>query len=314
MSESESSKDSPATPPGEPGPPEAVTPPAGRPAETGARPYAPWYAQGAAWGAIGAMVVAFGVVLALVLLRPGGENGAGPEGSPSPGATAQGIAGLPEYDPVPASPCPAAAGVPQGQEGQPAGATEDGGIALGCDGVPGGPQSKAQVRVDLISDYICPYCKQFEDQVVPELIEALQAGQIQLVLHPVGYLDGYSTTGYSSRAAAAATAVAALDPTHFLAFDQALWANQPEEGGPGLDDSQIAQLALDAGVSGDVVARFGDQGFGEWVAASTATAATAPGFTGTPWVLIGTPTRSYHWTGQTGLQRAIAAVAAGDEP
>jgi protein-disulfide isomerase len=198
---------------------------------------------------------------------------------------------------------------------KPLGATSDYGIELGQDGVPGGAPADSAIRVDVISDYICPFCQRFAQEVGPGLEEALAAGQIRLVVHPLGYLDQMSTTGYSSRAAKAAVTVAALDPTHFSAFDQALWDSQPPEGGPGLSDEELADLALKAGVKPDVADRLAGEDYAAWVEQGTKLIVGSEGFQGTPWVLIGNGETAYQWNWSEGdLQAAIAKVAAGQAP
>jgi protein-disulfide isomerase len=216
---------------------------------------------------------------------------------------------------VPASECPAAGEAPRGDTGRPAGATDDFGIALGCDGVPGGPASAAEVRVDVMSDYICPYCQRLEELLGAQLDQAVADGQIQLVLHPLGYLDGFSTTAYSSRAARAATAVAAFDSENFMAFDQALWENQPAENGPGLTDQEIADLARGAGVAEEAIAHFTTGEFDAWVKDGTAAVTSSENFSGTPWVLISVGETTYQWDWSQGdLQGAVARAAAGQQP
>ncbi|MDR2454179.1 MAG: DsbA family protein, partial [Bifidobacteriaceae bacterium] len=230
---------------------DSTPPPPGRaPGDPGAAPphaiglgsspgggFVPWHRQSGAWVAIGAVVVVFAAAFVILLTRLPAAPQAGASAAASPEAASPFASASPEPAPAaPAAPaptaeCPAPSGAATAEAGQPAGATADFGIMLGCDGVPGGPQAEAQVRVDVVSDYICPYCKRFDEQVGAQLDQALKDGQITLVLHPLGYLDGFSTTEYSSRAARAATAVASLDPDHFGAFDQALWDNQPAEGG-----------------------------------------------------------------------------------
>jgi protein-disulfide isomerase len=247
--------------------------------------------------------------------KPSAETGA-TEATNAPEADNPEASAQPALPALAGSQCPAAAGTPAHEPGQPAGATADYGIALGCDGVPGGPQAEPQVRVDVFSDYICPICQQFDEMMGAALEEAMRAGQIELVLHPLGYLDGFSTTQYSTRAARAATAVAALDPEHFGAFDQALWDAQPPEGGAGLTDAEIADLAQAAGVSAEAIAQFAGDEFANWVVDSTNLVVGTEGFNGTPWVLLSNSETAYQWDwyGETGFQQAIARVAAGQAP
>lgn len=121
----------------------------------------------------------------------------------------------------------------------PAGATPEGdGIVVGA-----GP-----VRVDAYIDFLCPYCRLFEQRSGPTLDRLVTDGRITLVYHPVGFLDRLSAgTRYSTRAAAASGAAA--DAGSFAAFKDALFSHQPEEGGPGLSDEQLIELAATAGIA-----------------------------------------------------------------
>jgi protein-disulfide isomerase len=153
----------------------------------------------------------------------------------------------------------------------PAGAVEAGdGIPLGA-----GP-----VTVDAFIDFLCPFCKQFEQASGPALARMVSEGLITLVYHPLGFLDRLSTTAYSSRASAASGC--ASDYGSFAEYKDALFAAQPAEGGPGLSDDELIALGRAAGL--------GDPGFAEcvasgryldWAAYVTARAA-ALGVSGTP--------------------------------
>ncbi|MDR1189932.1 MAG: thioredoxin domain-containing protein [Bifidobacteriaceae bacterium] len=290
--------------------------------------FVPWYKQAGAWVAIGAVVVACS--LAMVIGAKSLANRAASDtasdspsdsaaGSQSPGAEASADAS-PEadgnYDPVAKAECPATGEAPAAEAGKPAGATDLGGIALGCDGVPGGPVADAtRISVEVMSDYICPFCQRFEEQVGPALEQAMRDGQVKVTVYPMGYLDDFSSTEYSSRAARAAVAVAGHEPGHYWAFSELLWQNQPPENGPGLSDQEIADLAREAGVADDTIAQFTTGAYDEWVAKTTANVAGSEGFQGTPWVLIGDGTNKYAWNWSEGdLQTAIAKVAAGQQP
>ena len=129
----------------------------------------------------------------------------------------------------------------------PAGVTpEADGIVLG-DGL---------VRVDAYIDFLCPFCRQFEERSGPVLNRLLDTGAISLVYHPLGFLDRLSTTRYSSRASAASGC--ASDFGRFRRYKDALFANQPPEGGPGLSQEQLIELGRLAGLT--------DPGFGTCVA------------------------------------------------
>lgn len=157
----------------------------------------------------------------------------------------------------------------------PAGTTPDGeGIVLGS-----GP-----ARVDAFIDFLCPYCRQFEERSGPVLNQLLEGGAVTLVYHPLGFLDRLSTTRYSTRASAASGC--ASDVGAFKPYKDALFANQPPEGGPGLSQDDLTALGRVAGIV--------DAGFGECVSSGvhvpwseyvTARAAER-GISGTPSVFV----------------------------
>jgi protein-disulfide isomerase len=129
----------------------------------------------------------------------------------------------------------------------PAGVTPEGdGIVLG----------EGAARVDAYIDFLCPFCRMFEERSAPVLNRLLDGGTISLVYHPLGFLDPLSTTRYSSRASAASGC--ASDFGRFRQYKDLLFANQPPEGGPGLSQEQLVELGALAGVT--------DPGFGACVA------------------------------------------------
>lgn len=120
----------------------------------------------------------------------------------------------------------------------PAGVTHDGtGIAVG----------QGPAIVEAYIDFLCPFCRMFEERSGPGLEAMMNQGQITLVYHPLGFLDGLSTTNYSSRAAAASAC--ASDGGRFLPYLHALYENQPPEGGPGLSDEDLVVLGRVVGLT-----------------------------------------------------------------
>jgi protein-disulfide isomerase len=137
--------------------------------------------------------------------------------------------------------------------------------------------------VDLYIDFLCPFCRQFEEASGAALQTIAGAGMASLVYHPLGFLDRLSTTRYSSRAAAASGCAA--DGSKFTEYKDVLFLNQPEEGGPGLSDEQLAQLGLGLGLDSGFARCIGEGRYLEWAAYVTVRGLER-GVSGTPTVFV----------------------------
>jgi protein-disulfide isomerase len=157
----------------------------------------------------------------------------------------------------------------------PAGATEAGdGILVGH-----GP-----VRVDMFIDFLCPFCRRFELGSGETLAELASSGRASLAYHPMNFLDMASTTNYSTRATAASGCAA--DQGRFVDYAHALFVGQPPEGGPGLSDAELVDLAAGIGLAEQEFATCVAEGpYVDWPSYVTARASEA-GVGGTPTVLI----------------------------
>ncbi|MEZ3159143.1 thioredoxin domain-containing protein [Microbacterium sp. BWT-B31] len=139
--------------------------------------------------------------------------------------------------------------------------------------------------LDTYIDFMCPICNQFEQAYGSAIQGLADDGTITLNIHPIAILDSRSQgTQFSSRAASAMYCVAEADAAASVPFMQAMFANQPEEGSPGLTDAQIIEIAGSVGVSG-VDACINDGRYTKFVRAMTAKTPVQPGAGG-----IGTPT------------------------
>ncbi len=132
--------------------------------------------------------------------------------------------------------------------------------------VPAGPSS-APVKVTVYEDFLCPFCGQFEKASSTALEDDVKAGKVQLRYHVLTFLDGSTSTEYSSRAANALAVV--LDqsgPDVAKKFHDLLFANQPAEGSAGLSDAQLLDYAVEAGATkADVQPGIKDRTFEQWV-------------------------------------------------
>jgi protein-disulfide isomerase len=157
----------------------------------------------------------------------------------------------------------------------PAGATPEGDGVLIGDG---------QVRVEAFIDFLCPYCRQFELSSGPTLALMVADREVSIAYHPMNFLDEASTTSYSTRATAASGCAA--DQGRFAEYAHGLFVHQPPEGGPGLSDSELADLGPEAGLVGaEFAACLSGGSYLDWPSYVTARA-TAAGVSGTPTVLV----------------------------
>ncbi|MDR2380763.1 MAG: thioredoxin domain-containing protein, partial [Bifidobacteriaceae bacterium] len=101
-------------------------------------------------------------------------------------------------------------------------------------------RDRPPTQVDLFVDYMCPYCRRFEKDNAADIQELVDRGVASLVMHPIAILDRLSAGSmYSTRATAAAYAVAAGAPDKFGAFNSVLFQNQPREGTPGHTEAEL---------------------------------------------------------------------------
>lgn len=175
----------------------------------------------------------------------------------------------------------------------PSTAADNGGIPVGQDGVAGEAED-GNVVVSVYTDFMCPYCGQFEQANADALASLREEGGVTVEYHLLSFLDSQSRgADYSTRSGNAAAVVADQAPEQFAAFFSALFEDQPAEGSKGLSDSKIADLARSVDVPNDVIAQFtttdGDHDwrtFAPWLQANVNQMRTDMGSVGTPYVAI----------------------------
>jgi protein-disulfide isomerase len=159
----------------------------------------------------------------------------------------------------------------------PAGLTADGGVVLGA--------AEAPVEVVVVEDFQCPACLAFEEDAGDLLAEYRAGDQVSVEYRAISFLDRASSTDYSSRAANAAACV--LDDAGadaWMTMHEALFADQPPEGGEGLPDSELESKAATAGA--DVGSCIEDGTFRDWVEQTTDTVFEDDRVNGTPTVFV----------------------------
>lgn len=157
----------------------------------------------------------------------------------------------------------------------PSAANDKGGIPVGTDRVAGSTVEGDAVVVEVVYDYQCPHCANFEAANHADISSLLESGNVQFIFRPVSFMD-YASNGkeFSTRASNAAAVVADRSPEYFLDFHGALFANQPT--GNGLTDDDIADIAREVGVPQETIEEFtttapnsDERVFSRWIAAAT---------------------------------------------
>lgn len=243
-------------------------------------------------GMLSVAVLALGGVLVWVLTQGGGSSDEA----------------LPDY---PDTPLSEVTDVPRA-------ALPEGGIPVSASGV-GGEVDDSATRVDVYLDYMCPACGAFEEANGDNLITLASDGAATVVYHPIAILNRFSNgTGYSTRAASAAALVADAAPDQFAAFNEQLFAGQPDEGTDGLTNAEIADIARDAGVDDGVADQIADGSaldrFGQWVTSATNDVTANPdlvneanGSFGTPTITIDGQIWTENWTDPNALLQAVGS-------
>ena len=135
---------------------------------------------------------------------------------------------------------------------KPAAANKQGGITLSKNGV--NQAVEGVPTVGIYMDFMCPGCGAFHRSTDSALNAMLDAGQVNIELHPMSFGDVWSADSYSTRAANMLLYIIDHDKNtnHILGFIANMYDEdfQPEENsGVKTSDSQMQQQAVKAGVS-----------------------------------------------------------------
>ncbi|MBW3089235.1 DsbA family protein [Bifidobacterium miconisargentati] len=163
-----------------------------------------------------------------------------------------------------------------GATGKPSRVTEQGGILISKNGY--GKKMKGAPTISVYEEPLCPYCGQLNRKIDPILTRLMKAGQINIDVHLVNFLDQASSDGYSNRAANGALYILDHDddPEHLLAYLANIYAEdfQPNEGNAyqPVGNDKLKEQAIKAGVSQDVADKAfdGKLEYQTWLDAATA--------------------------------------------
>ncbi|BDR54719.1 protein disulfide-isomerase [Bombiscardovia apis] len=148
---------------------------------------------------------------------------------------------------------------------KPSVADNQGGIIVSKEGV--GRASANVPTFDIYMDFLCPPCASVHRTLDPSLEKMIQAGQINVGMHFMDFLDRTRSDQYSSRTASAAATVAQEDPKHFFDVVASFYAEdfQPaEEAGKDISDEQLAERMMSVGVPESVAKKAASGEYIEW--------------------------------------------------
>lgn len=156
---------------------------------------------------------------------------------------------------------------------KPVHADDQSGILISKDGY--GKAVEGVPTIGMYMDFLCPGCGSMHSNLDEDLLKMVNAGQINLDLHIMSFMDRLSSDEYSSRAANIVLYVADHDdnPEHLLKFIENLYKQsyQPEEGTsyePTSDADIIAQ-ADGTGIDQSVLDKASTRDYDEWLNATT---------------------------------------------
>ena len=151
---------------------------------------------------------------------------------------------------------------------KPSAANDQGGFLISSQGL-NKPVAKAPT-VEIYMDFMCPGCGALHRGLDSTLTGLVDAGQINLVIYPMSFMDRLSTDNYSTRTGTATIYVAQHDPDHLLPFIANLYAKdfQPDESDyHPISNDKIRQQAIKAGVDPKVAEQAVKGHYRDWIKA-----------------------------------------------
>lgn len=154
------------------------------------------------------------------------------------------------------------------------------------DGDPFIGNANAPVTVAYWFDYQCPFCKRFEETVMPDLMSKyINSGKVKFVYKDFQFLGQDSTN-----AGLASHAVWEVAPSKFYEWHKAMYNKQDNEnGGWGSKDDIIALTKTIPGIDANKVSQLMESKKAEYQKAMDADKAEGSGFgvSGTPSLIVG---------------------------
>lgn len=131
-----------------------------------------------------------------------------------------------------------------------------GGIAISKNGY--NNPVKGVPTIAVYFDPMCPGCANFNQNIDPYLVQMMEAGQINMEIYPMSFLDPLSTDHYSSRVTGGIYYIAdnSNDPKSLLKFISNIFDKdfQPDEGDryTPVSNKTLAEKAISSGIKKEV--------------------------------------------------------------
>jgi protein-disulfide isomerase len=121
---------------------------------------------------------------------------------------------------------------------------------------------KAPVKVEIFEDFLCPFCREYEETGRDELRAAAQDGTAYVVYRPIAFLDEYSARALN----AFAVVMEKSGPEIALKFHDRLYDEQPAEGGTMPSDQWLIDQAVAVGAkASDIEPGITSFEFKQWI-------------------------------------------------
>jgi protein-disulfide isomerase len=107
----------------------------------------------------------------------------------------------------------------------------------------------AKVKVDAYEDFQCPACRQFTEEVEPQLIKNLiKTGKVYYIFHQYSFIDGPGASQGGESDQAANASMCAAEQNKFWEMHDTIFANWAGEGVGAYNDRRLRAFAQTAGL------------------------------------------------------------------
>ena len=144
----------------------------------------------------------------------------------------------------------------------------------------------APVKIEIFEDFLCPFCREYEESGRDQLRAEVADGNAYVVYRPIAFLNEYSARALN----AFAVVLEKAGPEVALKFHDRLYDDQPSETGTMPDNQWLIDQAVAVGAKADdISAGIDGYAFKQWII-NGADDASKRGVNGTPTVFSnGTP-------------------------